>query len=201
MTETTTLNINSKAKAAKNPDPLKVAAGSDHEDFNVAILTQVVRSSYSSEDGTNMNNSIQQGAVQAMMGFAPEDELEGMLAAQMIACHNAAMDCFKLAATPEQTFDGRELNLNHGTKLTRTYAQLLLALDKHRGKGQQKVTVEHVHVYKGGQAIVGNVETGGGGKPKIQPQPHTKPVTHAPEPEMRCEMQKDREPVPITGNA
>jgi hypothetical protein len=31
------------------------------------------------------------------------------------------------------------------------------ALDKHRGKGQQKITVEHVTVEAGGQAIVGNV--------------------------------------------
>jgi hypothetical protein len=40
------------------------------------------------------------------------------------------------------------------------YAKQLEALNKHRGKGQQKVTVEHVHVAPGGQAIVGNVETG-----------------------------------------
>jgi hypothetical protein len=33
---------------------------------------------------------------------------------------------------------------------------------KHRGKGQQKVIVEHVHVYPGGQAIVGQVTPGGG---------------------------------------
>jgi hypothetical protein len=36
----------------------------------------------------------------------------------------------------------------------------LTALNKHRGKGQQKVTVEYVNVESGGQAIVGNVETG-----------------------------------------
>jgi hypothetical protein len=28
---------------------------------------------------------------------------------------------------------------------------LLDALNRHRGKGQQKVTVEHVHVHSGGQ--------------------------------------------------
>jgi hypothetical protein len=38
---------------------------------------------------------------------------------------------------------------------------LLEALNRHRGKGQQKVTVEHVYVHKGGQAIGGNVEGGG----------------------------------------
>ena len=41
-------------------------------------------------------------------------------------------------------------------------ATLLEALNRHRGKGHQKVTVEHVHVHQGGQAIVGSVETGGG---------------------------------------
>ena len=30
--------------------------------------------------------------------------------------------------------------------------------DAHRGKGQQKVMVEHVHFHEAGQAIVGNVE-------------------------------------------
>ena len=33
------------------------------------------------------------------------------------------------------------------------------ALDKHRGKGKQKITVEYVNVEAGGQAIVGNVAT------------------------------------------
>ncbi|UAB78983.1 hypothetical protein INR77_04615 [Erythrobacter sp. SCSIO 43205] len=42
------------------------------------------------------------------------------------------------------------------------YARQLGTLNKHRGKGQQKVTVEHVKVEKGSQAIVGNVETSGG---------------------------------------
>jgi hypothetical protein len=45
----------------------------------------------------------------------------------------------------------------HGQS-ARTYATLLEALNRHRGKGQQKVTVEHVHVHEGGQAIVGNLE-------------------------------------------
>ena len=40
---------------------------------------------------------------------------------------------------------------------------MLDALNKHRGKGQQKVTVEHVHVHQGGQAVVGTIERPGGG--------------------------------------
>jgi hypothetical protein len=33
------------------------------------------------------------------------------------------------------------------------------ALQRYRGKGQQKFTVEHVHVNAGGQAIVGAVHS------------------------------------------
>ena len=55
------------------------------------------------------------------------------------------------------------MHLKHAQKLMALYAQQVAALDKHRGKGQQKVTVEHVNVHSGGQAIVGHVETGKGG--------------------------------------
>lgn len=34
-------------------------------------------------------------------------------------------------------------------------------MNKHRGKGPQKVTVEHVRVEKGGEAFVGNMEADG----------------------------------------
>jgi len=35
----------------------------------------------------------------------------------------------------------------------RTFASLTEALSRYRGKGEQKMIVEHVHVHKGGQAI------------------------------------------------
>src|SRR5262249_58889810 len=98
-------------------------------------------------------------AVDALMGIKPGDELEGMIAAQLIAAHNAAMECYRRAMLGEQTFEGRRENLSQANKLSRTYAVLLDALNRHRGKGQQKVTVEHVHVHSGGQAIVGTVES------------------------------------------
>jgi len=81
-----------------------------------------------------------------------------MMAAQLIAAHSAAMECYRRAMIGEQTFEGRRENLAQANKLSRTYATLIEALNRHRGKGQQKVTVEHVHVNSGGQAIVGTVE-------------------------------------------
>jgi hypothetical protein len=80
--------------------------------------------------------------------------------------------------------------------LSRTYATLLEALNRHGGKGQQKVTVEHVHVLNGGQAIVGNVE-GGGARTKSENQPHA--LGYAPGEAMRSE-NTEREAVPVTGD-
>jgi hypothetical protein len=42
----------------------------------------------------------------------------------------------------------------------RTFTAQLDALNKYRGKGEQKMEVKHVHVHEGGQAIVGNVNHG-----------------------------------------
>jgi hypothetical protein len=137
----------------------------------------------------------------SLVGIGPKDELEAMMAAQLIAAHNAAMECYRRAMLSEQTFEGRRENLSQANKLSRTYATLLEALNRHRGKGQQRVTVEHVHVHEGGQAIVGNVENPGGGvTAKPGDQPHAKQLAYAPGTTMPG-ADTQREPLPITGNA
>ena len=74
------------------------------------------------------------------------------------------------------------------------------SINRHRGKGQQKVTVEHVHVHSGGQAIVGNVEhPGGGARAKSEEQAHAKQLAHAPQSPVWGE-DKRREPVPLAGD-
>ena len=46
------------------------------------------------------------------------------------------------------------------TRLMRLHLEQIEAMQKLKGKaGQQKVTVEHVHVHEGGQAIVGAVSS------------------------------------------
>jgi hypothetical protein len=41
-----------------------------------------------------------------------ETSLKGMLAAQLLAAHNAAMECYRRAMLGEQTFEGRRENLS-----------------------------------------------------------------------------------------
>lgn len=101
------------------------------------------------------------GAFRAFSGIKPKDETEGMLAAQLVALHSAGMECLRRAAITGQPEHGRHSNLALGTKLLRNFSLTLEALNKHRGKGQQTVRVEHVQVNAGGQAIIGNVSHGG----------------------------------------
>lgn len=142
---------------------LKPLGGSENDNWNNILANQVVRSLWLAHSDEDDRRRQMQGASGALVGIGPQDEIEGMLAGQMIAAHSAAMECYRRAMIKEQTYEGRDQSLRHAVKLSRTVAQLQAALDKHRGKGQQKVTVEHVHVNEGGQAIVGSVEQKGGG--------------------------------------
>ena len=92
--------------------------------------------------------------------MAPKDDIERMLVTQMIGTHEAATECLRRAMIQWQGIEARDVNLKHAEKLMAVYIKQTEALNKHRGKGQQKITVKHVNVESGGQAIVGNVEAG-----------------------------------------
>ncbi len=97
-----------------------------------------------------------------MMELQPQDAFEGLLISQMVAAQNQAMDCLKWAGKAK-FIDHREMHFRFADRFMRTFTAQMETLAKYRRGGQQKVTVEHVHVHEGGQAIVGNVENHGGG--------------------------------------
>ncbi|MBV9393512.1 MAG: hypothetical protein JOZ84_03785 [Methylobacteriaceae bacterium] len=178
---------------------LKVIGGSQSDDWNNNLASQTLNAlwlKHSDEEGRTRQMN---GAISGLIGIAPKDELEGMLAVQLVASHSAAMECYRRAMLAEQTFEGRQAALSQAGKLSRTHVLLLEALNRHRGKGQQKVTVEHVHVHAGGQAIVGNVGTPRGGvQSNSEDQPAAKQIAHAPEPEVRSPGETEREPLPVS---
>ncbi len=142
---------------------LKAMGGSDSDAWNTVLADQAVRALWLSNSGPMERDRQLTATVKALSEISPGDVLEGMMAAQLLAAHNAAMECYRRAMLGEQTFEGRKENLNQANKLSRTFAVLAETLNRHRGKTQQKVTVEHVHVHAGGQAVVGTVEQPGGG--------------------------------------
>lgn len=134
------------------------ATGSSSEAFAIQLFKRTAESLWSGSvtDPEALDERLE-AAYAALRGIWPRDEAEGMLAAQMVASHNAAMECMRRAMLPNQSFEGRDQNLNHAVKLMGLYERQMSALDKRRGKGKQKITVEHVNVHAGGQAIVGDV--------------------------------------------
>jgi hypothetical protein len=135
-------------------------------------------------------------------GIEPRDQIEAMLAAQMAAVHMASMTFARRLAhvenIPQQDSAERAFN-----KLARTFAAQMSALKEYRSKGEQKMTVQHVHVAEGGQAIVGNVNApaeGVGARKKPEIQPHAQ-LTYAPGIEMPRQIEAEREVVPIAGGA
>jgi hypothetical protein len=98
--------------------------------------------------------------VSAIAEMAPQNATEAMLAVQMIAAHEAALMFVRRATGEGQTVAGADANVLRAIRLMRVFNEQLEAMQKLKGKaGQQKVTVEHVHVHEGGRAIVGAVST------------------------------------------
>jgi hypothetical protein len=103
------------------------------------------------------------GTIAAM---APQNLTEAMLSGQMIAVNDAVHLLLARATAENQHAEAVGANVLLAIRLMRVLAirlmrvfnEQLAAMQKLKGKaGQQKVTVEHVHVHKGGQAIVGAV--------------------------------------------
>ena len=97
-------------------------------------------------------------AVALVHEIGPRDGLEAVLAVQMAAVHNVAREQLRRAQLPDQTYEGERLSMASAARLLRLFTEQMEALARHRGKAsEQRVTVEHVHVHEGGQAIVGAV--------------------------------------------
>ena len=142
-------------------------------EWNSVLLRDVLQVCTGGDLGDKGALEKARAGVAAMRGIAPGDILEDMAAAQLLAAHEATMRCFKLAAVPDQPFPVVHECLNLANRTSRTWAALVEALNRHRGKsGQQTVRVEHVTVADGGQAVIGPVATGGGDDRCGEGQPH-----------------------------
>lgn len=140
------------------------AIGARDQDFYNNLISQLanVSSQEREVDARQLNFMLS-----VVKGIEPRDQLEALLAAQMAAVHNATMTFARRLAHIEN-IPQQDSASNAFNKLARTFAAQLEALKKYRSTGEQRVTVQHVQVNDGGQAIVGNVTTGGRGILKKQ---------------------------------
>jgi hypothetical protein len=111
------------------PGRLKAVGGSRSDTWNNVIAHQTMQALWVKHSNEEQRKDQANAALSGLIGINPNDELEGMLAAQLVSCHNASMECYRRAMLSEQTFEGRRDNLNQANKLSRTYATLLEALN------------------------------------------------------------------------
>jgi hypothetical protein len=152
LTETNTLRIaieHADKDAAKML--LAEAFGTADNDFLNGIIGQLAHTN--SRNG-QADNAAFRLMVSVIKGIKPKDQLESMLAAQIAAVHQVTMT---LAARLNLAERADPQDIAAFNKLVRTFATQLEALKRYRTGGEQKVTVQHVSVSEGGQAIVGNV--------------------------------------------
>jgi hypothetical protein len=129
------------------------ALGTADLDFYRGLINQVAGAG---SRGNQIDEQSLNFMLSVVKGIEPEDQVVAMLAAQMAAVHMATMTFARRLAQveniPQQDSAERAFN-----KLARTFTTQLEALKRYRTGGEQKVTVQHVSVGEGGQAIVGNV--------------------------------------------
>ena len=143
------------------------ALGSTNADFTSSLAGQLLNiAGMGQEVTTNQMN----GVLAMVQGIGPKDETEAMLAAQMVAIHNATMSAARSLKNCETTTQ-QDSAANMLTKLARTFTMQVETLKCYRSTGEQSIRVQHVTVNEGGQAIVGNVQTRGGGRNENQGQP------------------------------
>jgi hypothetical protein len=183
------------------PGHHKDIGGGESEKWNLRQMRLVV----SALPGVNTRDKKSAGeigsaVISGLMDVKPADPVEGMLTSQMMVAHEAALAMYRYAwAQPPEHFEARCRYLLMADKAQRTLALLTERLDRHRGAGQQSITVKHVTV-NADNAIVGDVNQAPGVAPsaEIKGQPHA--LGHAIQPALWSE-DPQRQPLPVAVDA
>ena len=132
---------------------IMAAIRTNDPDFYATLISHLANIATPDEKALNFMMAV-------IKGIDPRDQLETLLAAQMAAVHSATMTLAKRLAQADN-IPQQDSASNAFNKLARTFAAQMEALKRYRSSGDQTVTVQHVQVNDGGQAIVGNVAHGG----------------------------------------
>ena len=116
---------------------VQAVGGSDSDYFNQMLANQTLGALWVAHSDDEERNRQFLAASAALIGARPQNELEGMLISQMIACHAASLECHRRAMLPEQTIEGRQVNLTAASRLSRTYVALLEGLSRHRARASR----------------------------------------------------------------
>jgi hypothetical protein len=132
---------------ALDPEPKgkrKAVGGADHDEWNdwLTFTTAVALPVNQNDEARATEAAI--AAVSGMVDMKPADPIEGIIISQLIVAHQASLSMYQRAwAQPSEYFAARTKYLALADKAARTVAILTERLDHHRGRGQQKIVVQH----------------------------------------------------------
>jgi hypothetical protein len=79
-------------------ETLKRVGGSQSDDWNHVLGYQALQSLWIENSDKEVRQRQYNAAIAGLIGIAPQDEIEGMIAAaQLLATHNATMECYRRA--------------------------------------------------------------------------------------------------------
>ena len=97
----------------KSEGKLKVIGGSHSDKWNQVLANQTMQALWIKNADNDEQQKLIDATVASLAGIEPNDELEGMMAAQLLASHNASMECYRRAMLGSQPFEGRREKLSH----------------------------------------------------------------------------------------
>ena len=101
----------SPARAKMTPEEI---TGTSDPELLLHLVQQAWNASTQVLKPDKDGKDISQGAIlAALKGIGPQNEMEGMLAVQMVSTHNAAMECLRRAKVPGLPPELRDQNLKH----------------------------------------------------------------------------------------
>ncbi|RFO97844.1 hypothetical protein DIC66_03705 [Rhodoferax lacus] len=100
-------------------------------------------------------------ALDASDSIQAANSLERMLSHQLAVCHTTAMN-YVAKANLQQDPQNSVRMMNLGIRAMETFQRGLMTVKRMRGSGEQRITIQHVNVTGGGQAVIGQVQPRGG---------------------------------------
>jgi len=135
-------------------DPVALSGTADPR-FAERLAYQVATCQWLPSESTPRQHAEQAtSAVAALKALAPTNAVEGMLATQMVAAHNASLDLLQRAMADSQPTRAVEERTRQYARLSEVFLKQLDRFMRQRGRQRQTIRIEHVRVVEDGTVTV-----------------------------------------------
>jgi hypothetical protein len=160
-------NKKSDALTTKQAHPELNGENNKEQKAIAAILsgyaTQLIDlSKLSDKDKKKKERNLEQAIKILADSLGAQGLLQNMLVTQLLGVYELQQNLLPYANRSMHSPENNQYYVNAITKLSNAFVSQVTLLQKLQGQCQQKVTVEHLHIHQGAQAIVGQVNTSTG---------------------------------------